>query len=455
MKLRHIITRTDAFFIEKPFSSTIAVLGLFFSILYSSVIFLGLDTLESVLGNHWQTADIEVLRKDPIAALLHLHSQPPLFNFLYWLLDTLPGRAYDYFVIINCLAQSIVALIVVKISSQILKSPTGGFGMGIFYLISPATLLYATYAFYPPLTSMGFAILVYGFFILHSRTRLASILIVSAVCYLYLIRSSFSLPAGIILLSIFIYQARNYVSKQFLLTTVSACLLIMLALPMKNYLLYGFFSSSSWTPLNAIMALGIKTPLGPFATPTEIKKAYPELECKRSYGLLDTEDKKTNGEPNYNSCYFIAYLNQQMPNVASEFSVFKYLRNIKRNMGAYFDTPDGYFFLTNRDKIDSYAFAYNFSFLTAYFKFHQIRIGCILLVLYLIYRVKKQKEYLPAILLTILTLHFFAHTLTDGQESRRHVFDVEFIFYLIYSILLSSLYQKWLHKHELKKLVKA
>jgi hypothetical protein len=229
----------------------------------------------------------------------------------------------------------------------------------------------------------------------------------------------------------------------------------MLSLPIKNYVLYGFFSSSSWTPLNAIMALGIKTPLGPFATPTEVRKAYPELECKKSYGLLDTEDKKTNGEPNYNSCYFIAYLNQQMPNVASEFSVFKYLRNIKRNMGAYFDTPDGYFFLTNRDKIDSYAFAYNFSFLTAYFKFHQIRIGCILLVLYLIYRVKKQKEYLPAILLTILTLHFFAHTLTDGQESRRHVFDIEFIFYLIYSILLSSLYQKWLLKHELKKLVKA
>ncbi len=455
MNLRRLVNSIDTFFIEKPFLSTIVVLGFFFTILYSCVLLLGLDTLESVLGNHWQTADIEALRKDPVAALLHLHSQPPLFNFLYWLLDTLPGRAYDYFVIVNCAAQSIVALIIVKICGQILKSPAGGLGMGVLYLISPAVLLYATYAFYPPLTSMGFATLVYGFFILKHRTKLASILIVSAVCYLYLIRSSFSLPAGFILLSIFIYLARNSVSKQFLLATVSACLLIMLSLPIKNYLLYGFFSSSSWTPVNVIMTLDIKTPLGPFATPTEIRKAYPDLKCKKSYGLLDTEDKKANGEPNYNSCYFIAYLNEQMPKVASEFSFFKYLKNIKGHMGAYFNTPDGYFFLNNRDKIAAYAFTFNLSFLTAYFKFHQIRIACILLILYLIYRVKKEKEYFSTILLTIFALHFFAHTLTDGSESRRHVFDIEFIFYLIFSMLLTALYPKWSLRHKVIKMEKA
>jgi hypothetical protein len=119
-----------------------------------------------------------------------------------------------------------------------------------------------------------------------------------------------------------------------------------------------------------------------------------------------------------------------------------YLRNIKHNAGSYFDTPDGYYFLMNRDKIETYTFAYNLSFLTLFFKYHQIRVACILLIFYLIYRVKKDKEQFPAIMLTVLALHFFAHTLTDGGESRRHVFDIEFTFYLVFAMLIANWIQK-------------
>ena len=55
---------------------------------------------------------------------------------------------------------------------------------------------------------------------------------------------------------------------------------------------------------------------------------------------------------------------------------------------------------------------------------------------------KKDKEQFPAIMLTVLALHFFAHTLTDGGESRRHVFDIEFTFYLIFAMLIASWLQK-------------
>ena len=206
--------------------------------------------------------------------------------------------------------------------------------------------------------------------------------------------------------------------------------------------MYGFFGSSSWTPVNLIMTLGIKTSLGAFPTPVEIKKAYPDLRCKKSYGLLDTEDQKANGEPNYNSCYYIAYINEQMPNIGKDFNFKVYLLNIKRNMGAYFDTPDGYFFLSNRDKILPYTLAYNISFLTLFFKFHQTRVACILLIFYLVYRVKIDKNQFQGILLMVLALHFFAHVLTDGGESRRHVFDIEFTFYIIFSILIASILEK-------------
>lgn len=442
MKHSEISKLLNTFFIEKSISSKILLFFLFFIALYGIVIFFNLDTLHSVLDNHWQTADIEGLKKDPLSALLHLHSQPPLFNFFFWLFSTIPGGAYDNFVIFNCLCQSLIALIVFEIASQILKSKVGGIVIGFLYLISPPVLLNSAYAFYPALTSMGFAILIYGFFVINKQPRYASILIGFSICYLYMIRSSFSLPAAIILLCIYIYLGRKHIAKIFLASIVTCSLLILLSLPIKNFVMYGFFGSSSWTPLNFIMTFSVKTPLGPFATPEKIREAYPNLKCKRSYGLLDTEDKKANGEPNYNSCFYVAYLNEIAPDILKSFNLMTYLRNIKHNAGSYFDTPDGYYFLMNRDKIETYTFAYNLSFLTLFFKYHQIRVACILLIFYLIYRVKKDKEQFPAIMLTVLALHFFAHTLTDGGESRRHVFDIEFTFYLIFAMLVA----KWLQK---------
>ena len=443
MTVKGLIKSINTLSLESPAKFRAITYTFFFLILYGLVICLQLDTLSSVLDNHWQTADIAGLKQDPITALLHLHSQPPLFNFFFWLMAVIPGEAYDHFVVFNCLAQSLVALIVSEISRPYLKSAFGGLLIGVLYLLSPAVLLNAAYAFYPPLTSMGFALLIYAFFVLKDKPRLAATLIGFSICYLYMIRSSFSLLAAFILLCIFAYISRKYISKVFLASTLILSMAILLSLPIKNYVMYGFFGSSSWTPLNLVMTFSIKTPLGLFATPEVIRKEYPNLQCKKSYGLLDTEDKKANGEPNYNSCYYVAYINAQMPNVVwRNFDLGIYLGNVKHNIGSYFDTPDGYYFLKNRDKVELYTAAFNTGLLTLPFKFHQTRVAMILLVFYLIYRFRKDKAQFPALLLTVLALHFFAHVLTDGGESRRHVFDVEFMFYIIFSMFVAAFLEK-------------
>ena len=443
MSAKELIKSINTFSLESPAKFKAIAFAFLFLLLYGIVICLQLDTLSSVLDNHWQTADIAGLKQDPIAALLHLHSQPPLFNFFFWLMAVIPGETYDHFVVFNCLAQSLVALIVFEISRHCLKSAFGGLLIGILYLLSPAVLLNAAYAFYPPLTSMGFALLIYAFFVLKDKPRFAATLIGFSICYLYMIRSSFSLLAAFILLCIFAYISRKYISKVFLALTLLISIVILLSLPIKNYVMYGFFGSSSWTPLNLVMTFSIKTPLGLFATPEVIRKEYPNLQCKKSYGLLDTEDKKVNGEPNYNSCYYVAYINEQMPNVVwKNFDLRTYLGNVKHNIGSYFDTPDGYYFLKNREKVELYITAFNTGLLTLPFKFHQTRVAMILLVFYLIYRVRKDKAQFPSLVLTVLVLHFFAHVLTDGGESRRHVFDVEFIFYIIFSMFVAAFLEK-------------
>ena len=160
MSVKELIKPINHFSLESPAKFRAIAFFSFFLILYGVVIFLQLDTLSSVLDNHWQTADIVRLKQDPIAALLHLHSQPPLFNFFFWLMAVIPGNAYDHFVIFNCLAQSLVALMVFEISRHYVKSAFAGLIIAILYLLSPAVLLNSAYAFYPPLTSMGFALLI-------------------------------------------------------------------------------------------------------------------------------------------------------------------------------------------------------------------------------------------------------------------------------------------------------
>jgi hypothetical protein len=428
----------DILFNKRPMLTNVCLFIVFFLFIHTFIFIFNLNTLESVLDNHWQIADIEALNKDPITALLHLHSQPPLFNFIFWLLNTAPGTVYNNFIILNSASQSLVAVLLASMAAQILNSRSVGILIGLLYIASPPVLLNAAYPFYPPLTSAGFAILTYGFLNLRSQPILNSILIGFSLCYLYLIRSSFSLPAAIIFLIIYIFIGRYFLSKVFLATLVSLTLCVLILLPLKNYFLYDFFSSSSWTPVNLIMTLGIKTPLGPFPTPKEIRSNFPDLSCKKSYGLLDTEDFKVNGEPNYNSCFYIAYINKYGSDPFTNFNLLPYLKNVKGHMGQYFNTPDGYYFLKNREQIKNYISIYNFSFFTIYFKFHQIRILCILLIIYLFIRAYQDKQYIPVILTIIFCLHFFAHVLTDGGESRRHVFDVEFIFYLIIALFISG-----------------
>lgn len=438
------ISKIDFYLNRAPCFTNIAIFIVIFLLLYNFIIFFNLDTLHSVLDNHWQIADIEALKRDPVSSLLHLHSQPPLFNFFYWILSVLPGNAYDNFVILNTFCQTIVALILILLTANILKTKVGGIILGILYVISPSVLLNSAYPFYPPLTSMGFSLLIYGFYLLKIKPKIASILIGFSICYLYMIRSSFSLLAGIILITLYIFIARNDLSKIFISIVTSITLIILSALPLKNLFMYDFFASSSWTPVNLIMTFGIKAPLGPFPTPGWIRENFPELTCKKSYGILDTENNKANGMPNYNSCFYIAYIDKYGHISLDSLNFFIYFKNVARNVIQYFNTPDGYYFLKNRDQIKTYSFVYNLTFLTLYYKFQQIRLLCIFLVFFLCYQVYRDRRYFSSCLLIIFSLHFFAHILTDGGESRRHVFDVEFFFFIIFALFISSILKKFL-----------
>jgi hypothetical protein len=428
---------------DSKFYSSWSLALIFFMTVFLLVHLLGLNTLEVVLGNHYQILDIPVLLADPFKSLLHDPFQPPLLNFWIWLMSVAPGSLYENMVITNCILIAIIAVILFRITSVYLKSKLGAFLLSLFYVVSPPILLNAAYPFYVIAASLGYACLVYSFFVLNERPKYSLGLFLFSLIYLYFLRSSFSLPAALVLSCVYIYFARKNFTKIRLSLFFAMGLSVMLALPIKNYFLYGFFGTTSGYTINLVMAFNIKTPLGPFPHGDLIKSTYPDIKCKYSYVPADTLPGKANGEPNMNSCYYFEYGKAQMQRVIDGYSIKTHLHNIGRNIAAYFDTSEGYHFLFNREQIKTYTFAVNVLFLTLFFKFHQTRLLCVGLFFFLCAKVYRGRQYFPSILLLIFMLHFFAHVLTDGAESRRHVVEVEFIFYIIMAFAIDGIRQRY------------
>lgn len=425
-------------------------LYLFFVFLgYAFVKFLQIDTLGDVFGNHWQYLDIKSLEARPWDSLLHLHTQPPLLNFITWILMSLPGTLYQNFVLLNSFCVGFAALLIFIILGDIIGSKKIAIVAAVLYLISPPTLLNVAYPFYPCLTTLGFALLVYSFYIAKINYKKSLMIFIVSICYLGLLRTSFSLAHAAFFVVLYYFYVRN----QFRLVTL-ACIAfipaaILLAVPIKNYALYNFFGPTSWAPLNLIGAFRIETPLkSPFPPIEAIEKAFPDLPCKYGYTDVDTVHFKSNGEPNYNSCLVLEYARLKKSEVFEGYILKNHLRNIKHNIGAYFDSPDGYYFLTNREQISGYIAVFNGMFLTIPAKFHQTRVLCALLLIFLVWYSLHKKNLFLAVVCFIWLIHFISHIITDGGEGRRFVFDIEFIFYIAIGLSFHQIY----HWYKLRSL---
>ena len=60
-----------------------------------------------------------------------------------------------------------------------------------------------------------------------------------------------------------------------------------------------------------------------------------------------------------------------------------------------------------------------------------------LIIISTVFAITKRNAYMT-ICLTIVIIHFASHVLTDGYESKRFVFDIEFIFFIIGGLLVNE-----------------
>ena len=424
------------------------------AVLILIVHFLQLNSLNSIIEFNWQYLDIPTLKDSPIDSLIYLHSQPPLLNFIVWVLSFSPIGIYESFIILNAFLTSLIALVIFTVVFSYWNSFLLASFASLAFTLSPAALLNICYPFYPVLTQFGYACLIYSFWSLKNKFKLAPIIFSFSVIFLSLLRTSFSVVHGVFFIILFMLYARHVYDKKKIFTGILfLTTMLIFIVPVKNYWLYDFFGSSSYAPLNIAKGTGTTgLALLYFPSPKEIKESQLSLKCKHSYHFQDSSLFKLNGNPNYNSCYMIAYANYAKPIIAKNYNISKHFHQILWYVVQYFTPPDKYDDLMrgNRSQIENYSDLTNAFYLSYSIDRYNQEVRLILLISLIagLYWAIRKKDRFMMILLTVFITHFLTHVLTDGMEGRRFVFDIEFLFWIIGSITLFEKfnYHNWRKK---------
>ena len=150
---------------------------------------------------------------------------------------------------------------------------------------------------------------------------------------------------------------------------------------------------------------------------------------------------KASGQSNYNSCLILEYGRKLKPRISKEYSLRNHFYRIGANTAHYFSPSDKYYFIREpRQKIQTYAEIFNYLTLSLPLtpRNHLRILPFIILVLSFILFIYR-RIHLVGVSLGIIIVHFLTHALTDGGEGARFVYDIEFIFYILFSVLYLNL----------------
>jgi hypothetical protein len=197
----------------------------------------------------WQLPDRQWLLSRLWETLFYTHSQPPLFAFLVGLVLKLNPTRPELLFALLYLGFGLLLTITMFQTLKLLVPDTIAAVATIFFVISPATVIYENWLFYTYLIA---ALLMSGFWFLfrfaNGGAFLDGFLFFLSISSVALMRSSFHLIwiAALVPLALRFSSMQRWSLK---LAVATPCFLV-LALYLKNYIVFGTFNSSSWVGLS-------------------------------------------------------------------------------------------------------------------------------------------------------------------------------------------------------------
>jgi hypothetical protein len=204
----------------------------------------------SPLYSFWQIIDPTLLKTHLLQSLWYFHAQPPLYNLLLGIGLKLFGSDF-----VTAAHGSQIALgVAISVMLYVLLVEAGvgrwwAAAVTAVVVVSPATFLYENWLFYEYLVTalLLLAALALRFFEKRPSTlrSLAVFATLAAVCY---VRATFQIVVLLLVLGFMLLVFSK--SRRSILLGAAVPLLLVAGLSVKNWILFGTPSTTSWTGMN-------------------------------------------------------------------------------------------------------------------------------------------------------------------------------------------------------------
>jgi hypothetical protein len=338
----------------------------------SRIIYFAVGVRFDTRGLSWffQFIDPELLRHNLLQSLFYLHMQPPGYNLFLGIVLKLFPQAYEaafhaihigFGATITCLLFYLMRCLGVGVRI--------GFTATILFMVSPGVVLFENFLLYEYLLVfilMISAVLLFHFFIGRSAASAIGFL-VCQFC-LVMLRNHFHLVYFIAVFILLLYFTRS--NRKLVAGVGSVLSTVVLAVYLKNLILFGHFVSSTWLGMNmATITTHHLTPqerqcfvlrgkISPIpdidaVIPLSAYRPYITMPAKTHIPVLDEELKST-GAINFNHLGFLEVQKLYMRDgkfILRHYPI-AYLRSVAIAWFAYFlPTTDFAFFDINGPRI--------------------------------------------------------------------------------------------------------
>ncbi len=303
---------TDSWRARAPLAALL--LGFALSRLIAAACDIRFDT--DALGNFWQYLDPPLLRGRLLESVWYLHSQPPLFNLLLGAVLKLPFAPAVAFAALYHAAGFGLALTMYALMVRLGATRWTAAGVTLLFIVSPPALYFehSLFSEYPTMLVLCGAALALHRFLAAGR-RSDGWMAFGLMAVAIFTRSLFQLPwllAVVAWLAVRAAPAR----RRAIAVTAGPALVVTAALYLKNFLLFGTLSTSSWFGMNLMSevdfawstserhAIVERGEVGPIFTVPAFSRVgeysgVVALPPASGIPALDLESAE-NGTPNYN-----------------------------------------------------------------------------------------------------------------------------------------------------------
>lgn len=437
-----------------PFGIGIAFVFIISRILYNMA---GVFYDASMYNRAWQLLDVELLKHQLLESLWYMHSQPPLFNLFCGIILKISGPYFPEVFHFAFLSIGLLsALMMFDIMNRLGVYKTISFLLTLIYMCSPTIILYENWLFYSYLEPFLLLIIIWGAacYFKNGKQNKHLWVIFIGTCAICLTRSLFHIGFFVILIGlIFIFSNKR---KQVLAVSVVPFLLTFFWY-LKNLLLFGSFSASSWFGMNfARMAYDDTTPIGKIGLWQNPNQYYDAVKFQESPYPVQalTRKHKENGSCNFNYYGYIAISEQFKKETfaALKKDSKKYTNTVYYVTRIFFEPSDqirGDFLEKNRQKIMTVNRIYNFGYdsPTGFIDKNLIDINqwiyVVILFSALLVCLSQRKDIAsPQIISLIIFISLYTFTagvLFEVGENNRFRFPTISLFFLLVGLIINHL----------------